>query len=284
MKQLMRVLLVMVLVLTMVAPAFAAPTEGFVKSINAKPDADLLPLGTCEEHGEEVYGWLIDEEGNKHCLCDKYIVVTPLYEFQQGTQHPNLPQEVIDLIFEVFETVHSDLEDVHGLVERIKAELGKLADEDHVAVYELYDITVLDRKTGEVFEIPDGHKLQVRLDVSIAVEKFLEIMSYAEDHWQLAEKVVNTGTYIDVTFDHLCPVALLVEVDDADIPADDEPGDEDGDKEDGEATGSEGSDGAAGGKGDTPKTGDESNPALWGGLCAVALAGLLGILKARKRA
>ena len=34
----------------------------------------------------------------------------------------------------------------------------------------------------------------------------------------------------------------------------------------------------------TPKTGDESNPVLWGGVCLVSLAGLLAMLKSRKRA
>lgn len=32
-----------------------------------------------------------------------------------------------------------------------------------------------------------------------------------------------------------------------------------------------------------PKTGDESNPVLWGALCLAALAGLVGMFKARKR-
>ena len=33
-----------------------------------------------------------------------------------------------------------------------------------------------------------------------------------------------------------------------------------------------------------PKTGDESNPVLWGGLCLAALAGLVGMFKTRKKA
>ena len=33
-----------------------------------------------------------------------------------------------------------------------------------------------------------------------------------------------------------------------------------------------------------PKTGDESNPVLWGGLCLAALAGLVGVFKTRKKA
>ena len=34
----------------------------------------------------------------------------------------------------------------------------------------------------------------------------------------------------------------------------------------------------------SPKTGDESNSVLWGGLCLAALAGLVGVFKTRKKA
>ncbi len=293
MKQLMRVLLVMMLVLTMVAPAFAAPV-GFVGSVESKPVAGLLPLGTCE-HGVTAYGWLIDEDGNKHCLCGKELIVTPLYQFQAGTHPDILPDSVAALMFEVYEELHDgdpDLDDVHGLVETMKAELGKYAELHHLSIYDLYDVSIVDKKTGKLYELPEGYKLMVKFDLQIDTDLFLEVMSFAEDHWQLADHEENQGDGILVIFDHLCPVAFLVQSDD--IPTDEEPGvepgTEDGDKDD-ESKDDEESEGPAasgdgegGSKGDSPKTGDESNPALWGVLCIAALAGLLGVLKARKKA
>ena len=287
MKQLLRVLLVMTLVLTMVAPAFAT---NFVDSISVKPPVGLLPLGTCE-HGNTVYGWILDENGNKvDCLCGKDIVVTPLHVFEDGEHDARLPQSVVDLIFAVYEDLHSgdtDLADIHGLVATMKEELGKYAEAHHLSIYDLFDVSIIDRKTGELYEVPEGHSLMVKFDVQIDVDLFVEVMSYAVDHWQLAQHEENQGDGLLVILNHLCPVAILVQSDD--IPTDDEPGTEPGgdDQEGEEPSGSgedDGEDDGEGGKGDTPKTGDESNPVLWGGLCAAALAGLLGALKARKRA
>ncbi len=293
MKQLMRVLLVVMMIMAMTVSAFASPL-GFVKSVSDKPVPYLLPLGKCPDHGVQSYGWLLDENGNKvQCLHEGQIIVTPLYKFEEGDYHKALTKEVVDLIFQVYEELISDdevLADVHGLVERIKAELGKHADEDHLSIYELFDVTIIDAN-GKVFQVPDGYSLMVKFNLQFAMDEFLEVMSYADDHWQLAELVANEGDGVLVRFSHLCPVAFLVESDDAPAGDDDADKPESGDKEDGDKDDEE--DVQGGGQdedkddaqgGDNAKTGDESNPALWGGLCLAALAGLLGVLKTRKKA
>jgi len=273
MRNLMRVLLVMLLVLTMTTPVFA--TE-FAPSVSTKPAPELMALGTCEDHGVSAYGWILDANGNKvDCLHEGQILVTPLHKMDE--MHGTLPKEVIDLIWEVYEDLHSgdtDLEDVHGLVERIKAELGEYAETHHLSIYELFDVTILDANKN-VVQLPDGHSLMVKFDVKIDVNLFLEVMSYAEDHWQLAESVENTGDGVVVIFDHLCPVVFLVESDD--IPAGDEPGTSTGGEDDGDKPAS-GDDEEK----DVPKTGDTSNPALWGGLSVAALAGLILLMRRGK--
>ena len=288
MKRLFSILVVMILVLAMAVPAFAAPAD-FVDSIAEKPAPGLLDQGDCEEHDEPVYGWILDANGNQiDCLHEGQIIVTPLHQMDEAEEHGILPQEVIDLIWAVYEDLHSgdvELDDIHGLVERIKAELGEYAESHHVSIYELFDVTILDGDKN-VVQLPDGHSLLVKFDVKFPLGAFLEVMSYAEDHWQLAESVEIAEDGVYVVFDHLCPVVFLVEAED--VPGSGEAGEgsgagtgaDDADKPSGGAEGSDGEDGS--GSGDSPKTGDESNPALWGGLAAAALAGL-GILAGRRR-
>ncbi|MBR3705497.1 MAG: LPXTG cell wall anchor domain-containing protein [Firmicutes bacterium] len=262
MKHIIKILLVMLLVLSMATPAFAVEFD-FAPSVSEKPAPGLVALGTCKEHNLPSYGWILDANGNEvQCLHEGQILVTPLHKMDE--MHGTLPAEVIALIWEVYEDLHSgdtDLEDVHGLVERIKAELGEYAETHHLSIYELFDVTILDANKN-VVPLPDGHSLKVKFDVKFPIGAFLEVMSYAEDHWQLAESVeiVEDGVY--VIFDHLCPVVFLVEGDD--VPAVDEPDEEDGDDK------------------DVPKTGDTSNPALWGATAAAALAGMVFLMRRKK--
>lgn len=74
--------------------------------------------------------------------------------------------------------------------------------------------------------------------------------------------------------------------DDIDPENPQKPGQDDEDLYDVDGDGTPGGDknlGDGSGSGE-PKTGDEASPALWGGLCLASLAGLLVVLKSRRRA
>lgn len=274
MKHVIKVLLVMLLVLSMATPVFAVEFD-FAPSISEKPAPGLMEQGTCEEHEDPAYGWIMDADGNEvQCLHEGQILVTPLQKIDE--MHGILPAEVIELMWEVYEELHSgdaDLEDVHGLVERIKKELGEYTETHHLSIYELFDVTILDANKN-VVRLPDGHSLLVKFDVKFPIGKFLEVMSYAEDHWQLAESVEIAEDGVFVIFDHLCPVVFLVESEDVPGTADPEEGDDESDKP---SAGKDDKDDE-----DVPKTGDTNNPALWGGLSIAALAGLIILMRRGK--
>ena len=89
-------------------------------------------------------------------------------------------------------------------------------------------------------------------------------MTYAGNEWQLAVNTTNNGgETLTVVFGQICPAAVLVEADDAGS------GDEGGE---GQVPGGEG--GEEQKPGDSPETGDDSNPLLWAGICIAAVAGV----------
>lgn len=304
MKNLMRALMVMILVLAMVTPSFAANT-GFVGSISDKPATGLLPIGT-DEHGL-VYGIIYDPNGKQvACLHEGDIIATPLANIDN--MGDILSQDTIKLMWKVYRDMQAgktDLADIEDLQDRVWDELGKHIDANDLVLRELIDVTILN---GEYLNLvqKDGYTLKIKFNLQLDVKAFLEIMSYVENHWELAESIENTGDGIVVVLEHLCPVAFLVEEDgaddsdnsskdDANKPGSDanKPGSDSNGNDDNGANDSNGSNGANGGQDGNGsdsnsnangKTGDESNPALWGGLAVVALAGIAVLFGRRRKA
>lgn len=294
MKNVMRVLMVMILVLAMVTPSFAANT-GFVGSINEKPSTGLMSLGT-DEHGV-IYGIIYDPNGKQvACLHEGDIIVTPLAKID--SMGDILSQDTIKLMWKVYKDMQSgktDLADIEDLQDRVWDELGKHMDANDLVVRELFDVTILN---GEYLNLvqKDGYTLKIKFNLQLDVKAFLEIMSYVENHWELAESIENTGDGIVVVLEHLCPVAFLVEedgADDSDNSGKDDankPGSDSNGNDANDSNGSNGANGGQDGNGSDSnsdangKTGDESNPALWGGLAVVALAGIAVLVGRRKKA
>lgn len=307
MKNVMRVLMVMILVLAMVTPSFAANT-GFVGSIDEKPATGLMSLGT-DEHGI-IYGIIYGPDGKQvACLHEGDIIVTPLAKID--SMGDILSQDTIKLMWKVYRDMQAgktDLADIEDLQDRVWDELGKHMDANDLVVRELFDVTILN---GEYLNLvqKDGYTLKIKFNLQLDVKAFLEVMSYVENHWELAESIENTGDGIVVVLEHLCPVAFLVEEDgaddsdnsskddankpgsDANKPGSDSNGNDDNGAND--SNGSNDSNGANGGQDGNGsdsnsnangKTGDESNPALWGGLAVVALAGIAVLFGRRRKA
>ena len=270
MKKIIRVLLVVMLVMSMVTPAFAV--EDFVGSIPGRPDTGLCQMGTDEE-GEPYFGIVTDEKGNTtHYIYKGQIIATPYAKIDASAV---LPQSTKDLMHKV----HGELEDgtvklsdVPGLADRVKDKLGADVDVDStIVVYDLYDVAVIN---PEALGIGAGSTLTIKFNLSIDTDRFLDVMAYNGTGWDLVPYFSNDGQTVTVTFNHLCPVAFLVDV--ADDGGDNEGtvgGDEDQDKDD-EGTGEDV---------DQPETGDDRNPLLWGGICAAAALGVVLLVFLSKR-
>ncbi len=273
MKKIIRVLLVVMLVMSMVSPAFA--TEGFVGSINDRPSPELAQMGTTPD-GVPYYGVVRDAEGNIVMYLEATeIIVTPANKVEDATHLTDAEKDLFFDVYDDMKTGETDLSEIEGLTESVKAALGQWAEAHHMVVSEFFDIKVVGDRADEVYSYLDnGGTLTVCFNYAIPVEDHVEVMSYADTEWQLAVDVVNNdGSTLTVTFNHLCPAAVLVEADDIE-------GGEGGDE--GQVPGGEGSDEQKPSEG--PETGDDSNPLLWAGICVVAVAGIAVLVaKTRKK-
>ena len=266
MKKIIRVLLVVMLVMSMVTPAFA--TEGFMGSISEKP-GNIIHMGTTNEN-EPYYGIIKDEDGNiTHYLVEGQIIVTPYAKIDESKV---LPQSTKDLMHKVYGELKDGtvkLSDVPGLADAVKDKLGEDVNVDEsIVVYDLYDVTVIN---PEALGLGSGSTLTITFNLSIDTDRFLQVMAYNGSGWNLVP-FTNNGQTITVTLAGPGPVAFLTDVA-TDGPVDDEGTTDEGTTDEGKPEG-EGS--------DTPETGDDSNPFLWGAILVAAAAGIIILFKKNK--
>ena len=262
MKKIIRVLLVVMLVMSMVTPAFAA--DDFVGSIPGKPSPELVQLGTTPE-GVPYYGIVRDKDGEIVMYLEATeLISTPVNEVESAG-HLTVAEK--DLFFDVYEDLKdgtTDLDSIDGFTASVKAALGEDAKASDMVVSEFFDIKVVGDRADAFYDyIANGGTLTACFNFAIPTEDHVEVMTYASSEWQLAVDVTNNGgETLTVVFGHLCPAAVLVEADDAGS------GDEGGE---GQVPGGEGEEQKPG---DSPETGDDSNPLLWAGICIAAVAGV----------
>jgi len=261
MKKFAKVLLVVMLVMSMVTPVFAA--NDFVGSIDVKPSPELAPVGS----DANVYGVVTDANGNPVLnLGPTEIIVTPISGINSATHLTQTEKDIFHDVYGDLKDGDVELKDIDGLTESVKDALGNWAEAHHMVVRDVFDVKIVGQNADAAYDhLENGGKLTVKFAVSIPTGDHVEVMSYADTEWQLALDVTNNGSSLAVVFNHLCPVAILVD------NVDGNPG-----------GGQGGGEGGQGGSG-TPETGDNSQPLLWGGICVAAAAGLLIALKARKK-
>lgn len=281
MKKIIRVLLVVMLVMSMVTPAFA--TDGFTGSIDVTPSPELANLGTIPagypNAGEDCYGIIRDANGDITLyLTAAEVIVTPIERINAATHLTNAEKALFHSVLNDLKTDDAILPEIEGLTESVKAALGSWAEVHHMEIAQYFDIKIVKKGTAEKHQqaydyLENGGTLSVRLNFAISTEKHIEVMSHALEaadyEWQLAVAVSNNGTSIDVVFNHLCPVAILVEIDNAGPGPQDPVGPQDPAQ--------------PGQPGDGPSTGDDRNPLLWGGICLAAAAGVVFLVVASKR-
>lgn len=248
MRNIVKVCIAMMMVLAMAVPTFATD---FVESINVKPSPDLVIMG--EDDKGPYYGLIIDEDGN---VVDKVyggdITVTPL----GGIDESELPEDVKQLVIDLYEDLTdgtATLEDVEGLLEKLKEALGEEAGLGDLTIRDLFYVDITDPELLELLE--NGHKLKITFDLGLDGDEFFQVLSYL-DQWELAYNVqVNDDGTVTVILNQVGPIAFLTAA--QDMFADGE---------------------------NIPATGDTTNILLWAGLGAGAAALLVLLLKRRQDA
>ena len=190
MKKIIALILALVLILAVVAPAFAAGT--FVPSVSYKD-------------GPEIEDAEMNEEDVGNCLIVSSVA-------DAKNKSTDIGQDDRDLLLEVYD----------------KLEDGSMKlpiEEDHV-IRELVDVSF--GETGcvgqshghEQWLAQPGNTLTVTFDMGVGKGVEVIVMVYVNGQWIPAEKVINNGDgTVTVVFEDICPVAFCVEKDEIDGPA-----------------------------------------------------------------
>lgn len=190
MKQIVALILALVLILAVAAPAFAAGT--FVPSVSYK---DGPEIEDAEMDGQKV---------------DACLIVSSVADAKNKTT--DIGQDDRDQLVEVYDAL-------------LGGTMKLPIEEDHV-IRDLVDVSFAE--TGcvgqnhghEEWLAQPGNTVTVTFDLGVAKSEEVFVMVYVDGQWVPAEKVINNGDgTVTVVFEDICPVAFCVVDDKVDGPA-----------------------------------------------------------------
>lgn len=181
MKKIVALILALVLILAVAAPAFAAGT--FVPSVSYK---DAPEIEDAEMNGEDV----------AECLIVSSIA-------DAKNKSTDISQESRDELTEVYEALEN-------------GSMKLPIEEDHV-IRDLVDVSFAETGCVEAdhkkyeWLAEKGNTVSVTFDMGVDRNTEIIVLVYVNDQWIPAEKVINNGDgTVTVTFEDICPVAFCV--------------------------------------------------------------------------
>ena len=191
MKKILSAVLALVMVCSLACVAFAAG-DTFVPSISYKGAPTIVKAQLVEgEKAEDVTG---------ECL-----VITPVAKAEEAKAQ--LPNEMA-----LLQDVYAKLNDGTMKLPTEKLEEGLRPEE--VVIRDLVDITLICKEDpSHTARLAKGGKLVITFEMKGLKETdAIHVMSYKNNEWSPISDVVNNGDgTITCTFDHLCPVAFIVD-------------------------------------------------------------------------
>ena len=216
MKKIICMLIVVVMCLSIAAPAFAAD-NGFVPSITYKPNPDIVPV--VDEKGNEFIGTILDEKGEEIELVEQAALqITPVADIWNDEK--TVSEATEKLLKEVYESLSNA--SMKLPYEKFNAGL----DAANMVIRDLIDVSW----TGEEYSTmvaKDGVTFQITFDLGVVADAQIYTMTYDEatKEWSPIVKTVNNGDgTVTCTFEHLCLVAFAMPVAGTNAPVEAEQG------------------------------------------------------------
>lgn len=186
---------------------FVGAEVDFVPSISEKPAPELVVVGGVMGHVYDGNGEVVYTLTETH----KCLVVTPVSEATTSTEIPDEAEELLLEVYADLSKAETKLSDrCAALNDRIAATLGEGKTVDDMVVRDLYDVTALCDDLKQYLAVEEN-VLVLTFDLGVRADAYVEAMSYTNGAWDPVVEIVNNGDgTVTVTFDHLCPVAMLV--------------------------------------------------------------------------
>ena len=191
MKKFIVCLVVMMLCLSMAAPAFATD---FTESVEYKDAPTIVPI--------------VDEDGNIVSYLDEdCIVITSVADADISTE---IPKDAKNLLLWLYQQLmKGDMKMPYELH-------NPTYDSDDMVIRDMFDVTFLCGDHPEMLE-KAGVVLVLTFDLGVKPGQDVSVMTYKEEDggWADIHDIVNNGDgTVTCVFEHLCPVAFSVAVGD----------------------------------------------------------------------
>lgn len=255
MKKLISLVLALMICMSVTCTAFATAYTASVENKSAPAVVEIQ-----DEAGNIAIATLIGDipEEIAALVSGEFLVVTAVADAEVSDRIPDASEQVLL-------EVYNGLQD--GTIQVPFAELDE-EKADKLVVRDLFDISWTDVEGNDFAKHLENEdiSLEMTFAMDVEAEAVVYVMVYKNDTWNQIEKVTNNGDgTITCVFNHLCPVAVIVEADETmdlvNLPA-------------------QNTESAASAQ---PAEASGQNLTLWIVLMAVAAVALVALLASKKR-
>jgi len=213
MRRIISLLIVLVLCLSLAAPAFATE-NGFVPSITYKPEPEIIPVK--DEKGEDAIGVIRNEDGEVvDYVYHGCFRITPIAHVWD--EEIEVPDYIEELLIYVYEGLNDGSLPID--YEKFNANLNP-AD---MVIRDLFDIRWYCDEHRALLE-QKGNTLDIIFDLGVVSEAQIFVASFDENtkDWTPIVKTVNNGDgTVTCTFDHFCAMSFSMPLAGTTVPVDD---------------------------------------------------------------
>ena len=204
MRKVICLLTVVLLCVSLIAPAFAAEDD-FVPSITYKPEPEIVPV--VDENGAEHIGEIVDENGEiVSYVDDGCLEITPIaHVWDEEEEVDPEVEELLMFVYDEFMVGNTEIP-----YEKFEADLPA----GNMVIRDLFDARWHCEECEAAVE-PDGVTFELTFDLGVMADVEIYVMTYDEETkvWEPIVKTVNNGDgTVTCTFEHLCAIAFSMEV------------------------------------------------------------------------
>lgn len=202
MKRVFALLVAVLMCAVMVLPASA---EVFTPSVTNKPAPTIVPV--IDDQGVPHIGVIKDADGKILDYVDAdCIVITSIADADTSTE---IPVDAKNTLLWVYQRL------VKGEMTMPYHLHNPNYNSDDMVIRDMFDVTFLCGDHPEMLEAA-GVVLELIFDIGVKPEDDVSVMTYKEAAWNDIHAITNNGDgTITATFEHLCPVAFSVAVNNA---------------------------------------------------------------------